>query len=51
MVKEVVAEDSVSGEVGEGNGQDFETRCNQRKIFMGRVIEIMRARQGNTDAE
>jgi len=26
------------------NGFDFETRCNQRKVFMGRVIEIIRER-------
>lgn len=26
------------------DGDDFETRCNQRKIFIGRVIEIIRER-------
>lgn len=26
------------------DGDDFETRCNQRKMFMGRVIEIIRER-------
>ena len=26
------------------DGDDFETRCNQRKMFMGRVIELIRER-------
>lgn len=26
------------------DGDDFETRCSQRKVFMGRVIEIIRER-------
>jgi hypothetical protein len=29
------------------DSDDFETRCNQRKVFMGRVIEIIREANPN----